>query len=260
MRSKEKSDPSGMRRDSSILPRSNRFRKMFSAGGQVATQTVAPAWARHFAMAKPKPPSSATPATRARFPVKSMFSMDVRYYLARVPTPAGIFILGELSGLPVTVIHDITRQFDPKLARLRQPHITLAGSSGVGPLPADLTAATLRKHLEPITSTTAPISLPLQPAHRFPQTNTIVLPIDPHGAIRVLHDRIASCGLSFGPARFTFSPHVTLNLYRTLTRDTLDALLRVRINAPVILEKILMYYTCEPQPAKLLLELPLMGA
>ena len=36
------------------------------------TQTLAPASASDFAMAKPKPPSSATPATNARFPCKSM--------------------------------------------------------------------------------------------------------------------------------------------------------------------------------------------
>ena len=38
--------------------------KMPSAGGQVPTQTVAPASASALAIAKPNPPSSATPATR----------------------------------------------------------------------------------------------------------------------------------------------------------------------------------------------------
>jgi len=63
------------RRDASSFPRSRRFRKMLSAGGQVATQTVAPAWIRCFAMAQPKPLSSATPATRARLPERSMGSI-----------------------------------------------------------------------------------------------------------------------------------------------------------------------------------------
>src|SRR5256885_12937045 len=36
---------------------------------------VAPASASDLAMAKPKPPSSATPATSARFPLRSMASM-----------------------------------------------------------------------------------------------------------------------------------------------------------------------------------------
>jgi type IV secretory pathway ATPase VirB11/archaellum biosynthesis ATPase len=51
---------------------------MLSAGGQVATQTDAPASARALAMANPKPASSATPAMRARLPERSMVSIRRR--------------------------------------------------------------------------------------------------------------------------------------------------------------------------------------
>src|SRR5947208_4325935 len=68
-----------MRRDSSILPRSSRFRKMSSAGGHVPAHTVAPASASALAMAKPYPPSSATPATRARLPRRSILSIRCPY-------------------------------------------------------------------------------------------------------------------------------------------------------------------------------------
>ena len=61
--------------DSSIFPRSMRLRKMLRAGGHVPTQTVAPASASALAIAKPNPPSSATPATSARRPVRSMLSI-----------------------------------------------------------------------------------------------------------------------------------------------------------------------------------------
>mgnify|MGYP007123473224 CR=1 FL=1 len=47
---------------------------MLSAGGQVPTHTDAPASASCLAMANPKPPSSATPATNARLPVRSIVS------------------------------------------------------------------------------------------------------------------------------------------------------------------------------------------
>ena len=51
---------------------------MLSAGGHVPTQTEAPASNSALAMANPNPASSATPATSARFPVRSMASMRAR--------------------------------------------------------------------------------------------------------------------------------------------------------------------------------------
>src|SRR5882672_7558853 len=61
--------------DSSIFPRSRSLVKMPRAGGQLPRQMLAPASARALAMANPKPPSSETPATSARFPVRSIASM-----------------------------------------------------------------------------------------------------------------------------------------------------------------------------------------
>jgi len=176
-----------------------------------------------------------------------------------VPTLSGIFVLGELDGEVADEIHAINQRFDPKLARARRPHITIAGSSGVGPIVPETSVEQLRERLAPIARTTPPISLALHPAHRFPGTNIVVLPIDPHGPLRILHDRIASSGLPFGRARFTFSPHVTLNLYKTLTPDTLRALLAVHIDRPVSLRTIQLYHTSDPKPARLLLNLSLTG-
>src|SRR5713226_3151485 len=81
MRSNSSILPPPSLRDSSIFPRRRRFSKMFSAGGQVPTQMEAPASAIALAMANPNPPSSATPATSARLPERSMGSM--RAHIAR---------------------------------------------------------------------------------------------------------------------------------------------------------------------------------
>ena len=76
------------RATSLIFPRSSSFVKIASAGGQVPTQTLAPASARSFAIAKPKPPSSATPATNARLPLKSIFNMArSKAWMARLRNP-----------------------------------------------------------------------------------------------------------------------------------------------------------------------------
>src|SRR5689334_3381889 len=74
-----------MTRDSSSLPRSSMVLKMPKAGGQVPTTMVAPASASDLAMANPKPPSSATPAISARFPLRSMASMARTIGRARAP-------------------------------------------------------------------------------------------------------------------------------------------------------------------------------
>ena len=175
-------------------------------------------------------------------------------------TLAGIFILGELGGPVADEIQAIVTRHDPKLARARRPHVTLAGSSGLGPVAASTSVAELRTRLTPVAEAMSPITLTLDPPERFPATEIVVLPISPRGAIRELHDRIAASGLHFARPRFAFSPHVTLNLYRTLTRETLRSLMRVRIAEPVVLDRIGVYYTSEPNVAKLILELPLGGA
>ena len=171
--------------------------------------------------------------------------------------PNGIFIIAELSGEAGRLVREINERYDPRLARYKAPHVTITGSSGAGPIPASVSVADLKEKLVPITSSTDALSLRFAAPMRFMQSQIIVLPLDPHGPLRVLHDRIATSGLPFQNARFTFSPHCTLSLYPTLTRDSERELLAVRINEPVIIDRLTVYHTMDPQPSKKLLELPL---
>lgn len=171
----------------------------------------------------------------------------------------GIFILAEVKGEAGRRIREINERYDQRLARYRRPHLTITGSSGVGPIPADVSAAELRAKLEPITSLTPPLELPLRSAQRFLQTNIIVLPLDHYGPLRELHDRIANSGLRFGRSRHSFSPHCTLSLYVTHPAEVERELLRTRINYPIVIDSIQLYHTRDPQPSRLLLELPLTG-
>lgn len=171
----------------------------------------------------------------------------------------GIFILAELPDAIGDQIRVINERFDPKLARYKPPHITLTGSSGAGPIPPSVDVAQLQAAIEPIARTTPPITLSFQPPQRFMQTNIIVLPIDPHGAIRVLHDRLVTSGLRFTRSRYTFSPHATLSLYPSRDAKSLRELLDVRIPEPFVIDAIQLYHTREPQPSRKLLELQLTG-
>lgn len=119
--------------------------------------------------------------------------------------------------------------------------------------------AELRKALEPIAATTAPMSLTLGNPIRFMQTEIVVLPLDPHGPLRALHERIARSGLSFKPARFSFTPHVTMSFFPTLTPANERELLSLRVPDPAIVDRLQIYLTRDPQPSRKLLELPLTG-
>ena len=171
----------------------------------------------------------------------------------------GIFILAELPGGIAERVRAINERFDPKLARYKPPHITLTGSSGAGPIPPSVSVEEMRSRLEPITSDTPPMTLSFLDAQRFMQTDIVVLPLDAHGPLRILHDRIVTSGLRFARARYTFSPHATLSLYPTLDASSVRELLKVRIPEPFVVSAIQLYHTRDPQPSRRLLELPLTG-
>jgi 2'-5' RNA ligase len=171
----------------------------------------------------------------------------------------GIFILAELPDGVGDRIREINERYDPKLSRYKPPHITLAGSSGVGPIPPSVDVDEMRKALEPIVQDTRPITLAFLPPQRFMQTNIIVLPVDAYGPLRVLHDRIATSGLPFMRARYTFSPHVTLSLYQSLDAGATRELLKTRITEPFVISAIQLYHTRDPQPSRKLLDLTLTG-
>ncbi len=173
---------------------------------------------------------------------------------------AGIFVVAEL-GEPVRgKILEVQRWADPRLAAGTPPHVTMVGSSGVGPLPLGTSVELLRERIEPITRETAPITMRFERPHRFMQTDIIVLPLDPHGPLRVLHERVASSGLPFERARFQFSPHATLSFYPRITPEMLKRLLALRFNDDVVITGLQFYSTPHPQPSTRVLDLPLEGA
>jgi 2'-5' RNA ligase len=171
----------------------------------------------------------------------------------------GIVVVAELTGPAAAKVLEVQRWADPRMAAGTPPHLTLVGSSGAGPMPEETKAARIRELVEPITNDTAPVTITLERPHRFMQTDIIVLPIDPHGPLRTLHERIVKSGLEFERPRFPYSPHVTLNFFPRLTPAMERKLLAVRVTDPVVLSKIRFYRTDEAFLRKLVLELELKG-
>lgn len=173
---------------------------------------------------------------------------------------SGIVLLAELSGPVAERIHELQARFDPRMANELPPHVTLAGSSGMGPLPADTSIERLREILAPIAADTPPISVYFQPPMKFMQKEVVVLPLDPHGPIRALHERIKTSGLPFAKPRFAFTPHCTLSLYPELSRAKLAELLSIRIDEPVLIDRLAAFKAVTVTRVENILELPLTGA
>lgn len=174
--------------------------------------------------------------------------------------PKGIFILAPIGGEAGVRIAELQRRYDPKLAAMNGPHITLAGSSGVGPVAAGTSEQRLREALEPVARETAPLQLPFGAPTRFMQTNVVSVHLDPNGPIRELFDRIRSSGLVFGPVRFAFTPHATLSYFPTLDRARERALLAERVTTPALIDRLELSMTNDPQPPRKIMELLLEGS
>jgi 2'-5' RNA ligase len=172
---------------------------------------------------------------------------------------SGIVILAELTGPVADRIHEIQRRYDPRMAAELPPHITLTGSSGMGPIPSTTSVDEMRRALEPIGRETPPLAVMFQPPMKFMQSLVVVLPIDPHGPIRALHERIKTSGLPAEPPRFAFTPHCTLSFYPELPREKLRDLLSTRIDEPVTVDRIAAYRAVTLTRAENVLELPLTG-
>ncbi len=171
----------------------------------------------------------------------------------------GIFITAELTGPVGAQVRDLQLRFDPKLANELPPHITILGSSGAGPISPDTPLPLLRAQLAPVAEASPPLHLTFQRPLRFLGREIVVLPIDPHGPIRALHERLKTAGLSYAIARYPFTPHCTLNFYPQLTTASLRALLAVRVEEPFTINRLRVYHTRAPQPPTHLFDLPLTG-
>lgn len=171
---------------------------------------------------------------------------------------SGIFVFAPIGGDVGDRIAAVQRRYDPRLAALGQaPHVTLVGSSGMGPIAPDTTREELLERLGPIAASTAPITLRFGRPTRFMQTQIVVLPLDPHGPLRALHERIKTAGFSAARPRFYFTPHVTLNLYRELPQELLAPLLAERFDDPVTIDSLEAHLTRDTGESRELVRLGL---
>ena len=175
----------------------------------------------------------------------------------------GIVVIAALAGPVAESVHQIQRRFDPRMAAELPPHLTLIGSSGSGPISVGTPPELLKEAMLSVAQTTSPLELRFEPPMRFMQSNVVVLPLDPNGPVRALHEglveRLRDARIVTARARFTFTPHCTLSYYRELPERELRELLRVRIDDAVLVDRIQAYRATGPATTEELFSLPLSG-
>jgi 2'-5' RNA ligase len=175
----------------------------------------------------------------------------------------GIVVIAEIGGDVGARVHAVQQRYDPRMAAELPPHLTFVGSSGLGPISVRTSPESLRDALLPVTEATAPLTLRFEAPIRFMQSQVVVLPIDPNGPVRALHEgiatRVRSAGIGTERARFTFTPHCTLNLYRELPARELRELLAMRFDETFVVDAIQVYRAVSAAGTERLFELPLGG-
>jgi 2'-5' RNA ligase len=169
----------------------------------------------------------------------------------------GIIVMSELHGAIGARLREIQQRYDPRMAAELPPHITITGSSGMGPISPTTTDDELREALTSVAEATPPFAIRFDPPMRFMQSTVVVMAIDPNGPIRALHERIKASGLSYEQPRFTFTPHCTLSFYPELPRERLRELLRMRFDEPVTIDSIQAYRAIDLTRTQKVLDLPL---
>lgn len=175
----------------------------------------------------------------------------------------GIVVIAALSGSTAERIHEVQQRYDPRMANELPPHLTLIGSSGMGPISVRTSPEKLREALLPATQATSPMTLCFERPMQFMQSDVVVLPLDPNGPVRALYEamaeRIRAARIVAERARFTFTPHCTLSFYPELAPQAVRELLVMRFDEPVVVDAIQVYRATGPVGTQELFELPLAG-
>lgn len=171
--------------------------------------------------------------------------------------PSGIYVIAELAGELRESVAAVQRAHDPRLAALWPPHVTILGSSGAGPILSDTPPDELRDVFAPVIERSAPLTLRFGAPYRFAGRDIVVLPLDPHGPLRALHEALRASGVRTHQARYPFTPHCSLTMYPPLSREREQQLLSLRFDAPLRVDRLRVVLTRLPQPARLLFDVEL---
>jgi 2'-5' RNA ligase len=107
------------------------------------------------------------------------------------------------------VIQSIRERLATVTARL-PVEITVAGSSGVGPIPIGADKDETDNCLKSVLSGVKPFRVRFQEIRRFANTDIFYLAPEERQPFDQMHEALKASGIAFGPNRWPYNPHCTL--------------------------------------------------
>ena len=102
--------------------------------------------------------------------------------------------------------------------------ITLAGSSGVGPIPAGTDLSLIQRHLDRILTDISPFRARFSAIRAFPNTSIFYLEPFDRSPFDDLHKKLRDSGIPFSGNQWPYNPHCTLRGGEPLSADAASEL------------------------------------
>lgn len=119
--------------------------------------------------------------------------------------------------------------------------VTIAGSSGIGAIRAQLDWADVEAKLAAFCARTRPIEAEFGGVIRFPDTDIFCLSVADPMPFEAIHDGLKHTGVRFEPSRFPFFPHCTLRMSGPLRPGDISELFALRVTGRFVMDNLALY-------------------
>ena len=156
-------------------------------------------------------------------------------------TPHPAFVVADIPEPHKTSLQIIRDRLATVTARF-PAEITLAGSSGLGPIPAGTDVRLVKEEIDRIAASTAAFAMEFGEVGSFPDTGVFFVPPKDRTPFDLLHAALASSRIPFGASPFPYTPHCTLRVGPKAEPGVSGLILSTAVpTGPVLLDSISVY-------------------
>jgi len=138
------------------------------------------------------------------------------------------YIVAEIPEQPGQLITKIRKDYDPLTSTL-PVEITLAGSSGVGPILEEVPLNNIISIVDAICLESSPFDARFNQILSFPNTSIYYLEPIPRRPFDVLHQKFKNSSIEFSDSPFPYNPHCTLRAIGEISPNDVEKLIKTPV-------------------------------